>query len=462
MFVPPSHPRPIRSWLATLAIGLTLATAAPALGQQQTQMTIRDYGQNRTVEIEMNKSMLLDLPADVAEVVVSRPEIAGAIMRTTRRAILQGVDGGSTNILFLDNLGRTIAAIDLKVAKERSQVGAALEAALTRIIPGSAIRVDSVTLGGEMNRVVLSGTVMSGNDAERALQIASQFAGSPENVASVIDVAGAQQVMLQVTVSEIQRDVAKQLGINLSGTVTLGSVGIGFNNAVAGPSFTGNHVEGTFPFPSGDITASIRALEGRGALRVLAQPTLTAISGEQAKFLAGGELPYYTSSDDGDQDVIFKPYGVELGFTPTVKSNGSIGLVVDTSVSEPTANGALTKRQASTSVELPAGATLAIGGLLEERVRQQIDQLPGLGNIPILGALFRSRDYQTSQTELVILVTPYMVEGTYGPVELPTDRSVVASDAEAIFLGHLESVYGVGGGGGMRGGFNGSVGFMLE
>lgn len=463
MFQMSSHPRPIRSWLAALAVGMMLASAAPVFAQQQqTQMVIRDYGQTRTVEIEMNKSMLLDLPADVAEVVVSRPEIAGAIMRTTRRAILQGVDGGSTNILFLDNLGRTIAAIDLKVAKERSQVGAALEAALARIIPGSAIRVDSVTLGGEMNRVVLSGTVLSGDDAERAVEIASQFAGGPANVASVVDVAGAQQVMLQVTVSEIQRDVAKQLGINLSGTVTLGSATIGFNNPVAGANFGGDRVSGTFPFASGDITASIRALEGRGALRVLAQPTLTALSGQEAKFLAGGELPYETTNDDGDDTVIFKPYGVELSFKPTVKSNGTIGLMVDTSVSEPTAEGALTKRQASTSVELPAGATLAIGGLLEERSRQQIDQLPGLGNIPILGALFRSRDFQTSQTELVILVTPYMVEGSYGPVDVPTDRTPVASDAESIFLGHLESVYGVGDGAGMRGGFSGSVGFMLE
>jgi len=456
------HPRLSRSWFALLAFGFMAAPAVPAVAQQQTQMVIRDYGQTRTVEIEMNKSMLLDLPADVSEVIVSRPEIAGAIMRTTRRAIIQGVDGGNTNILFLDGLGRTIAAVDLKVAKERSQVGAALEAALARIIPGSSIRVDSVTLSGDTNRVVLSGTVLSGADADRALEIAAQYAGSPDNVASVVDVSGAQQVMLQVTVSEIQRDVAKQLGINLSGTVTIGSASIGFNNEVAGGNFTPNNVAGTFPFPSGDITASIRALEGRGALRVLAQPTLTALSGEEAKFLAGGELPYYTRSDDGDQEVLFKPYGVELGFTPTVKSNGTIGLVVDTSVSEPTAEGALTKRQASTSVELPAGATLAIGGLLEERTRQQINQLPGLGNIPILGALFRSRDYQTSETELVILVTPYMVEGTYGPVEVPTDRSAVASDAESIFLGRLESVYGVGDGAGMRGGFSGSVGFLLE
>jgi pilus assembly protein CpaC len=462
MFLHQTNPRSTRSWLSALAIGLALAAFSPAAGhaQQQTQLSISDYGQTRVLEVEMNKSMLLDLPADVSEVIVSRPSVAGAIMRTTRRAIIQGVDGGSTNILFLDNQGRPIAVIDLKVAKERSQVGAALEGALARIIPGSAIRVDSVTLGGETNRVVLSGTVLSGDDATRAIDIATQFAGGADNVASVIDVAGAQQVMLRVTVSEVQREVAKQLGINLSGTVTIGSASFGFNNQM---SELGNGVSGSFGLDNLQIDAAVRALEERGALRVLAQPTLTAISGETADFLAGGEIRYLSGyDDDGNPIYQFRDYGVSLEFTPTVKSNGTIGLLVKTGVSEPETDLTLTKREASTSVELPAGTTLAIGGLLDERTSQAIAQLPGLGNIPILGALFRSRDYRTSQTELVILVTPYLVKSTHGPVEIPTDRNVVASDAEAIFLGKLESAYGVGGSASMRGGFNGSVGFVLD
>jgi pilus assembly protein CpaC len=191
---------------------------------------------------------------------------------------------------------------------------------------------------------------------------------------------------------------------------------------------------------------------------------LTAISGQPASFLAGGELRYQSGVDDktGAPIYTYKDYGVSLDFTPTVKSSGQIGLLVKTGVSEPQADSSLTKRETSTSVELEAGSTLAIGGLLDERVRQQIDQLPGLGDLPILGALFRSRNFISEQTELVILVTPYLVSATYQAPELPTDRSVTASDAEAIFLGRMETQYGVGSQGGMRGSFNGSVGFVLD
>ena len=200
---------------------------------------------------------------------------------------------------------------------------------------------------------------------------------------------------------------------------------------------------------------------------MLAQPTLTAISGQPAKFLAGGELPYYTYEDNNNGDrtrtVLFKPYGVELSFTPVVKSNGAIALTVDTSVSEPQADLSISKRQANTSVEVASGMTLAIGGLLQERSSQQINQFPWLGDIPILGALFRSRDFQTEETELVILVTPYLVNPVpAGTIAVPTDFSTPATDAEAIFLGKLENQYGVAGSGGMRGGFSGSVGFVLD
>ena len=265
--------------------------------------------------------------------------------------------------------------------------------------------------------------------------------------------------MLQVTVSEIKRDVAKQLGINLSGTVTIGSANFGFNSGIDGGALN----TGNFPIGNVNLNAAIDALETRGAVHVLAQPTLTAMSGETADFLAGGELPYSTRDADGNPTTIFKPYGIQLQFTPTVKSNGIVGLKVDTAVSEPSADGSINKRQAITTVELPAGNTLAIGGLLDKRTTQNVQQMPGLGNIPILGALFRSRDFLSQETELVILVTPYLVNSSAaGTVAVPTDRSTVASDAETVFLGKLENIYGVGGTGEMRGGFAGSVGFVLD
>jgi len=446
--------------LAMLASALF--TMAPAMADE-THLTVSPaaYGATRKLEVEINKTVLVDLPAGAAEVIVSQPNVAAAIMRTRTRGIVQGISGGNTNIFFIDDQGRTISVLDVKVIEEPSQVGNALEAALARVIPGSNIRVESVTLAGDTNRVVLTGTVLSSEDKERAESIAVQYAGAPENVASILDISGSQQVMLQVTVSEVKRDVAKQLGINLSGTLSVGSTKLSLNNATTSNT---NGVAGAFDMGNLQVNAAIRALESRGALRILAQPTLTAISGKAATFLAGGEIPYATvDATTNKQSVTFKPYGVELSFTPVVKSNGTISLAVDTSVSDPQADGSLTRRQASTSVELGSGTTIAIGGLLQETSRQTIDQLPGLGNIPILGALFRSRDFQTQQTELVILVTPYLVAPSpVNTIPVPTDNSAVATDAESIFLGRLENMYGVAGSGEIRGSISGSVGFVLD
>ena len=459
--------RPVAGLLLASTLAVVLAAApvgSAAAGETQVAISAGAYGATRSLEIELNKTILVDLPAGAAEVIVTQPGIAAAVMRTRTRAILQGIQGGNTNIFFLDDQGRAIAVLDVKVIQEPSAVGNALEQALARVIPGSNILVESVTTGGGTDRIVLTGTVLSSQDRDRAEAIAVQFAGSPENVASILDVSGSQQVMLQVTVSEVKRDVAKQFGINLGAAFSVGTANFGFNSEPMNNTFPPSGVDAGFNIGGVAITAALRALEGRGALRILAQPTLTAISGEPATFLAGGELPYATyDATNNTQTVIFKPYGVELSFTPVVKSNGVISLKVDTSVSEPQADFSITKRQANTSVELQAGTTLAIGGLLQETSRQQINQFPGLGNIPILGALFRSRDFQTEQTELVILVTPYLVAPSpANSIPVPTDRAVVASDAEAIFLGRLENMYGVAGSGEIRGSFSGSVGFVLD
>jgi pilus assembly protein CpaC len=449
---------------SALALGLA---AGPALAQHGPQLApahvaISNYGATQAYSVQLDKSMIVDLPAEAAEVIVSQPAVAGAIMRTARRAIIQGVGAGETNIFFLDSAGRTISVLELSVTSQPSEVAGALEATLSRVIAGSAIRVDSVMLGGGAgggvaNRVVLSGTVVSGEDVERAAQIATQFAGSPENVANLVTVSGAQQVMLAVTVAEVSRDTARQLGVNLSGTLSIGTANLSLNSA---QTTLPNGVGGQFGLGNLQINAAVRALEERGALRILAQPTLTALSGQSADFLAGGEVPYVIRNGD-DNTVEFKEYGIGLKFTPVVRSNGIIGLTVETNVTDPQPDGTFTTRRANTSVELPAGMTLAIGGLIEERVRQQVAQLPGFGNVPILGALFRSREYVASQTELVILVTPHLV-APQPYIQTPVERSVVTSDAEAIFLGNLERNYGVGSGQGMRGTLSGSVGFVLD
>jgi pilus assembly protein CpaC len=321
---------------------------------------------------------------------------------------------------------------------------------------------------------VLTGTVRTAEDKAIAEQMASELSGDGEAKGSLIQVIGPQQVKLKVTVAEVSRDTVKQLGINLDGSITVGPVALGLQSqpAIGGASGVANNNGVSLGYDDGTfaLQASLRALERRGALRTLAEPTLTAMSGQPASFLAGGEFPVPSGVSDGEVSYTFKEFGVKLGFTPVVKSNGKIGLTVDTEVSELTTEGgfsvggftipATKKRQATTSVELPAGQTLAIAGMLQDTIRQQINQLPGLGNIPILGALFRSRDFIHSQTELIILVTPYYAEPAYD-VEKPTDNMQVAGDAEAIFLGHLEKMYGVGNDG-MRGSYNGSVGFVLD
>jgi pilus assembly protein CpaC len=450
------------------------ATAADAASQNYLKVANYATGTTQSLLLDVNKSMIVDLPTNAAEVIASQPAVATVVMRTKTRAVVQGVAGGDTNIFFLDGAGNNIAVLDIKVVQPRSDVGNALESAIARNIPGSHISVESVLLGADTNRVVLSGTAQSQDDVAKAIDIAVQFAGDPKNVASIVRVSGNQQVKLKVTVAEINREAIKQLGINLDGSITVGPVTLGLDNSPAngGASGVPNNNGTSFKTSGAGFTldASLKALERRGALRTLAEPTLTAMSGQPASFLAGGQFPVPTDVTDGKVSFTFKDFGVKLTFTPTVKSNGVIGLVVDTSVSELTTEGAISadgftipatkNRQATTTVELPAGQTLSIAGMLQDTIRQQVNQLPGLGNIPILGALFRSHDFIHSQTDLVILVTPYMAEPNVD-IGKPTDDMHIAGDAEAVFLGHMEQMYGVGGDG-IRGSYSGSVGFVLD
>lgn len=466
-----------------VAAGIVVATQMGTPSAAETthiNITAASFGTNQSVTIGLGKSMIIDFPVDVGEVIVSQPDTAKAAMRSKRRAVIQSATtAGTTNIFFLDAAGRTIVVLDVAVRGASSTVGTALDEAFARLLPGSNIQVESVALvndtGETVNRIVLSGYAATADDVAKATSIAAQFAGSADNVASVITVGGAQQVKLKVTVAEVQREAVKQLGINISGSYESGGLTTGLISSQplggASNTTTANAVRAGFAAGGLSLEATLTSLERHGALRALAEPTLTAMSGAEAEFLAGGEFPVPTSVDDaGNVTYSYKEFGVRLKFTPTIKSSGAIGLVIDTSVSEPTTEGGFTlgsitipatrSRQAKTSVELGVGQTLAIGGLMQDTVRQQINRMPGLGDIPILGALFRSRDFIHSQTELVILVTPYYDQGGEKPV-LPTDEMVLSNDAEAIFLGHMERVYGVGSDG-MRGSYHGAVGFLLD
>jgi pilus assembly protein CpaC len=311
----------------------------------------------------------------------------------------------------------------------------------------------------------------------------------------VVTVSGPQQVNLKVTVAEVQRSAVRQLGLDLAGALTIGQLTTGIVNysslgaasgvvsgtgqAISSPGLptgvpvaTGNSIAAGFSIPGLSLAATLHALEQRNLLRTLDEPTLTAMSGQPAELDAGGQIPLLNPPDQNGQiSYTYKQIGVKLTFTPTVKSNGMINLVVDSSVTDVNNTFSvsvagvsvpgLDTREAKTTVELPAGSTLSIGGLFEDQMRQQISSLPGIGNIPILGALFRSRDFIHDQTELVILVTPYLASPGAAP-PLPTDGVVAAGDAEATFLGRMQKLYGVGDPRRHGGAYQGSVGFSLE
>jgi len=453
-------------------LAAVLTTAAPQMAAASSSPHVRvsaaEIGQTHHLEVGVNKSVIVDLPTQSGEVIVSQPSVASAIMRSKTRAIIQGVQIGQTNIFFLDANGDRIAVLEVSVVQDAS----GLSATIARLVPGTAINVESFG-----DRLLLSGTANSSDDVNRAVQIARQFTGGGDDtVTSVVNVLGAQQVMLKVTIAEVQRETVKQLGIDLDASITAGGLTTSLINSpgLGGASGVIATNTKTVDINVGPVSieATLNALERRGALRTLAEPTLTALSGQEAEFLAGGEFPVPVGVDSNQVIFEFKRFGVDLKFTPTVRSNNVISLNVETSVSELSTEGgfsaggvtipATKERTARTSVELPSGGTLAIAGLIEDQVKAQFNQLPGIGNVPILGALFRSRDFIHSQTELLILVTPYLTEpGVAADYSLPTDQLNFAGDAEAVFLGHLESLYGVDGGNG-AGSYQGNVGFVLD
>jgi pilus assembly protein CpaC len=463
-----------------LLAGLSAVSLASAAKAGATHLTIATASPvPRHVQLGLNKSMIIDLPANAREVIVSQPTIASATMRSQRRAIIAGTGAGDTNMFFIDAQGRQIATLDVSVARDDS----VLSGTLARLLPGSNIQV----VGFE-NHLVLSGTALSQDDVAKATAIAGQFATSPDNVTNVITVSGAQQVTLKVTVAEVARSAVHQLGLDLSGALTVGQLSGGLINqssALGGASGSatgtgnfnypsgvstaaGNSIGAGFSIPGLSLSATLHALEQRDLLRTLDTPTLTAMSGQSAELQAGGQVPQVIpATATTPQSVTYKDIGVDLKFTPTVKSNGMIDLVVDSSVSGLDnqysfgGNPGFSNREAKTTVELPAGSTLSIGGLFQDQMRQEISSLPGIGNIPILGALFRSRDFIHDQTELVILVTPYLANPGAAP-PLPTDGVVAAGDAESTFLGRMQKLYGVGDPRRHGGAYQGSVGFSLE
>lgn len=422
----------------------------------------------------VGKSIVVDLPRDAKDVLIANPQIANAVVRSARRAYLIGVKAGQTNIVFFDGDGAQIAAYDIEVALDPSGVRAAIRS----LAPTAQVKVDAIG-----DSLILSGLVASPAEAQQIFETAARLVGDVNKVVNGLTIRDREQIMLKVTVAEVQRNILKQLGVDLNGTnINIGSAVINFNTdnpfSAQNQTISTTAITPGINLPNGGtVSATIRAMEQAGIMRTLAEPTLTAISGESAKFLAGGEFPIPAGQTcdptNGCQiQIQFKQFGVGLEFTPVVLSEGRISLRVATEVSELSSEGAirlasvtipaLRVRRANSTVELPSGGTLVLGGLLQEQTKQNINGLPGLMNLPVLGALFKSRDFITGQTELMIMVTPYVVK----PVarqELvrPDDGFANPSDQSTILLGRLNRIYGVPGVNEPKK-LNGNYGFILD
>jgi pilus assembly protein CpaC len=450
--------------LGALIVGFGLAAAdrAPAAdqGQQVIQVAASDSG-SRFVPLGLGKSVVIDLPRDVKDVLVADPKIANAVIRSARRAYIIGSTVGQTNVFFFDQSGQQIIGLDIAVTRNLNGLRAAIQQAL----PHVDIRVEGLGEG-----VVLTGQVASPLEAQTAFDIASRLVDDGRKVVNAITVLGRDQVLLKVTVAEMQRDVIKQLGIDLTGSVGSGTSILDFNNVNPFPVYgqalvTGNAITARF----NNINATLRAMERAGVIRTLAEPNLTAISGESSNFMAGGEFPVpagYTCDPvtrNCQYQIQYKKFGVGLNFTPIVLGEGRISLKVMTEVSELSTENQLTLtqslgigqtttltipsvrvRRAETTVELPSGGALAMAGMIQEQTKQQISGMPGLMQVPVLGQLFRSRDFINRQTELAVIVTPYVVRATaLRNLSRPDDGFADASDPQTYLLGRLNRLYGV-------------------
>ncbi len=524
-----SRSKQLRTSLATALTAAVAFAPSLALAQVEppsptTAMRINGGGgpQAASLVLPFGKSAIIDLPTDARDILISNPEIADATVRTSRRAYVVGRQLGQTNIFFFDANGRQIANVEIRVEPDV----APLNEILSRHTNGANIRAEAVN-----GSIVLSGNAASAAEATRARDIAQRFlansvqgaaATDTDRIVNLIAVEGSEQVLLRVRVVEMSRTLVRQLGVNLdyaqminqlvgeddfleiatrmgysvSGQILGGLSATGgvaenilrpntytYPSATVDPNITpGQAGVGGYEFDSatGDTTygparienanrtqGTIEAFERAGLLRVLAEPNLTAISGEAARFLAGGEFPVPVNSDNGQISVEFKPFGVGLAFTPVVMSGGRISLKVATEVSELTSDGAISTgditvpnasgqptvirgitipalqvRRAETTVEMPSGGSMVLAGLIQERTRHAYEGVPGVMNSPIMGALFRSRDFVNNETELVIIITPYLVRPT-SPDNLrtPADGYRNPSETETLFMGRLNAAY---------------------
>ncbi len=480
--------------------------------------------QSASLVLPYGKSAIIDLPADARDILISNPAIADATVRTARRAYVIGRQLGQTNIFFFDAQGRQIANVEIRVEPDVAPLNDILrrhtpDASITaEAVNGTVVLSGTARSAAEADRARLLATqYITTSGASGA-----GGATSEDRVVNLVQVQGSEQVLVRVRVVEMSRTLVRQLGINTNYEELINQL-VGEDNfvdiatrngfSISGAALGGLSASGgvaqnilrpnSYTYPDGTVNpaitpgqagvggyefdpitgettygpasvqsarrtdASIEAFERAGLLRVLAEPNLTAISGEAARFLAGGEFPVPVSSDDGQISVEFKPFGVGLAFTPVVMSGGRISLKVATEVSELTSEGAISTgdtpirnadgtttvirgitipalqvRRAETTLEMSSGSSIVLAGLIQERTRHALEGVPGVMNTPVIGSLFRSRDFVNNETELVIIVTPYLVRPTSPEnIRTPADGYMNPSEGESLLSGRLNSIY---------------------
>jgi pilus assembly protein CpaC len=481
----PARSRAAASFLLVAMMAAMSAATMPARAAELDANAPVIYGNDagmRFIPLGIGKSVIIELPQDAKDVLVANTTIANAIVRTARRAYLIGLAVGQTNVFFFDAEGRQIAGFDIAVTRDLNGV----RGAVRQVLPQADIKIEGVADG-----VTLTGSVANPAESQQAFDIATRLVGEGK-VVNGLTIRGRDQVMLRVTVAEVQRDVLKQLGVNINGTLSYGTAVVDFNTtnpfSVTGeaPPSVINSQGATNPLTAGTgfgrVGATVRAMERAGVVRTLAEPNLTAISGESATFLAGGEFPVLAGYNCDPitrvctQTVTYKKFGIGLNFTPVVMAEGRISLKVATEVSELSSEGALTignsgvalpsikTRRAETTLEIPSGGSMAMAGMIQEQTKTAINGFPGLMQLPVLGALFKSRDYVNRQTELMVLVTPYIVRAVaQKELSRPDDGFVDSSDPAAVLLGRLNRIYGVAGKREQpRRAYHGSYGFILD
>lgn len=450
----------LKAGLLGFAVSLSVV---PMAGAQS--LRVLSGGSSTPLSVPMNRAVIVESDQPFAELSIANPGIADISTLSDRSIYVLGKAPGRTSMVLLGADGALLANVEVQVTPDVAE----FKERLGQILPGENIEVRTANDG-----IVLSGVVSSTAKLDRALDLAQRYA--PDRVSNLMSVGGTQQVMLKVRFAEVQRSVTKALGADL----TIGSPaddvyitapgGLPSGSSPAGTLSIGGVVDGIA------LNLTLEALEGKGMVRTLAEPNLIALSGQEAKFLAGGEYPIPVAQDNNTITIEFKPFGVELNFTPRVVDGDIINLSLSAAVSsiDSTASfqaGGITvdafrRRETSTTVEMRDGDSFAIAGLLQDDFRDFNSQVPWLGDIPVLGALFRSADYERNQSELVIIITPYLVTPTRGEaLALPTDRVRPPSESGLFLFGATAAANGSGTGAAAevaRQDFNGSYGYVME